>query len=86
MPAPQSVHAALPVAVLYFPATHAAHGPPSGPVYPASHGCGGGVVVGCGVVVVVVGCRVVVVVVGCGVVVVVVGCGVVVVVVGCGVV
>ncbi len=29
-----SVHAADPVGVLYFPATHAAHGPPSGPVDP----------------------------------------------------
>ncbi len=33
--AAQSVHAAEPVATLYFPATHAAHGPPLGPVYPA---------------------------------------------------
>jgi hypothetical protein len=35
VPAPQSVHAADPVVTLYFPATHAAHGPPSGPVDPA---------------------------------------------------
>jgi hypothetical protein len=35
VPAAQSVHAALPVAVLYLPATQAVHGPPSGPVYPA---------------------------------------------------
>jgi hypothetical protein len=34
VPAPQSAHAALPLAILYFPATHAAHGPPSGPVKP----------------------------------------------------
>jgi len=31
VPAKQSVHAALPPAILYFPATHATHGPPSGP-------------------------------------------------------
>jgi hypothetical protein len=31
----QSVQSALPVALLYFPATHAVHGPPFGPVYPA---------------------------------------------------
>jgi hypothetical protein len=35
VPAPQSVHATLPVAVLYLPATQAVHVPPSGPVYPA---------------------------------------------------
>ena len=35
VPDPQSVHAAAPVTVLYFPASHAAHGPPLGPVYPA---------------------------------------------------
>jgi hypothetical protein len=35
VPAPQSVQAADPVDVLYFPATHAAHGPPFGPVDPA---------------------------------------------------
>ena len=29
-----SVHAADPVDVLYFPATHSAHGPPFGPVDP----------------------------------------------------
>jgi hypothetical protein len=32
---PQSVHVALPLVVLYFPATQAVHGPPSGPVNPA---------------------------------------------------
>jgi hypothetical protein len=37
VPAPQSVHAALPLLVLYFPATHAVHGPPFGPVEPALH-------------------------------------------------
>ena len=31
VPAPQSMHRADPVDVLYFPATHAAHAPPSGP-------------------------------------------------------
>ena len=35
VPVKQSVHAALPALVLYFPATQAAHGPPSGPVDPA---------------------------------------------------
>lgn len=35
VPATQLVQATLPVAVLYFPATHARHGPPRGPVYPA---------------------------------------------------
>ena len=41
--APQSVHAAEPVAVLYLPAAHAVHAslvqdaPPSGPVYPMLH-------------------------------------------------
>jgi len=34
VPAAQSTHAALPTLVLYFPATHATHGPPSGPVNP----------------------------------------------------
>jgi hypothetical protein len=34
VPAPQSVHAALPVAVLYLPATHGEQTPPSGPVKP----------------------------------------------------
>ena len=32
---PQSVHAALPALVLYLPATHPEHTPPSGPVNPA---------------------------------------------------
>ena len=36
-PAPQSVHAAEPVDVLYFPATQPKHVPPSGPVEPAAH-------------------------------------------------
>jgi hypothetical protein len=31
------VQSTLPVTALYFPATHAAHGPPLGPVYPALH-------------------------------------------------
>ena len=35
VPAAQSTHAALPALVLYFPGTHATHGPPSGPVNPA---------------------------------------------------
>jgi hypothetical protein len=35
VPVPQSAHAALPLAILYFPATQAVHGPPSGPVNPA---------------------------------------------------
>ena len=35
VPAPQSVHSADPVDSLYFPATHAAHGSPTGPVDPA---------------------------------------------------
>ena len=30
----QSVHALLPVTILYFPAVQAVHGPPLGPVYP----------------------------------------------------
>ena len=34
VPVEQLVHAALPIAVLYFPATHAEHGLPSGPVAP----------------------------------------------------
>ena len=34
VPVPQSVHTAAPVDVLYFPATHAAHVPPFGPVEP----------------------------------------------------
>ena len=33
-PAIQSVHATVPLSALYFPATHAEHVPPSGPVYP----------------------------------------------------
>ncbi len=32
LPATQSVQAAVPVDSLYFPATHAVHVPPSGPV------------------------------------------------------
>lgn len=35
LPAPQSVHVAAPVDVLYFPATHWVHVPPSGPDAPA---------------------------------------------------
>ena len=35
LPAPQSVHAAEPAVVLYLPATHCEHAPPSGPVQPA---------------------------------------------------
>ena len=34
VPAPQSLHAAEPVAVLYFPAKQAVHATPSGPEYP----------------------------------------------------
>jgi len=34
VPPVQSVHAALPVAILYLPATHNTHTPPSGPVKP----------------------------------------------------
>jgi hypothetical protein len=37
---PQSVHVALPLVVLYFPATQPVHGPPSGPVKPALQICG----------------------------------------------
>ena len=33
----QLTHAPVPVTVLYCPAGHAVHGPPFGPVYPASH-------------------------------------------------
>ena len=33
-PAAQSVHAALPVPILYLPAAHGEHTPPLGPVYP----------------------------------------------------
>ena len=35
VPSPQSVQVAVPVKVLYFPATHAVHGPSFGPVDPA---------------------------------------------------
>jgi hypothetical protein len=35
VPAPQSVHATLPIPVLYLPATHPEQTPPSGPVNPA---------------------------------------------------
>lgn len=35
VPAPQSVHVAAPVDVLYFPATQFTHGPPFGPEAPA---------------------------------------------------
>ncbi len=31
----QSLHGAVPPAILYFPATHPVHGPAFGPVYPA---------------------------------------------------
>ncbi len=34
-PTPQSVHATLPLVVLYLPATQVEHTPPSGPVNPA---------------------------------------------------
>ena len=34
---PQSVHATLPLLVLYLPATHAAQTPPFAPVYPMLH-------------------------------------------------
>jgi hypothetical protein len=37
LPAPQSMHEAAPVTVLNFPAPHATHVPPSGPVWPALH-------------------------------------------------
>ena len=37
LPALQSVHVAEPVAVLNFPATQAAHVPPSSPEYPTTH-------------------------------------------------
>jgi hypothetical protein len=37
LPSAQSVHAAEPVNILYFPATHASHVPPSGPVNPRLH-------------------------------------------------
>ena len=32
------MQAAVPLVFLYLPATHATHGPPSGPVYPTLHG------------------------------------------------
>ena len=35
-PTPQTVHTALPLFVLYLPATHDVHAP-SGPVFPAVH-------------------------------------------------
>ena len=35
VPSPHGVHVALPPPILYWPATQAEHGPPSGPVYPA---------------------------------------------------
>ncbi len=34
VPAPQRLHAAEPVAALYFPAKQAVHATPSGPEYP----------------------------------------------------
>ena len=34
---PQSVHAALPLLVLYLPGTHAEHRPPAAPVNPSLH-------------------------------------------------
>ena len=36
-PAPQSMHEAAPVTALNFPASHATHVPPFGPVWPALH-------------------------------------------------
>ncbi len=36
-PTPQSVHATLPLVVLYFPVIQVEHTPPSGPVNPALH-------------------------------------------------
>ena len=39
LPVPQSVHATLPVVVLYLPAAHAVQ-EPAGPVNPASQGFG----------------------------------------------
>jgi hypothetical protein len=35
LPATQLVHSAVPVGILYFPATHRAHAEPSAPVAPA---------------------------------------------------
>jgi hypothetical protein len=37
VPAVQGMHGPLPMVSLYFPAEHAAHGPPFGPVYPTLH-------------------------------------------------
>jgi hypothetical protein len=37
VPAAQSAHTALPVPILYLPATHAVHMPPLAPLYPTSH-------------------------------------------------
>jgi len=37
LPAPQSLHVAVPVTVLYVPPTHATHVPPLDPVYPRLH-------------------------------------------------
>ena len=37
LPAPQSMHEAAPVTALNFPAPHATHVPPFGPVWPALH-------------------------------------------------
>jgi hypothetical protein len=37
LPSPQSMHEAAPVTVLNFPAPHATHVPPFGPVWPALH-------------------------------------------------
>ena len=37
VPAAHSVHAALPVAILYLPVVQVTHGPPSGPVCPGRH-------------------------------------------------
>jgi hypothetical protein len=37
VPARQSVHGALPVSILYLPAAHDVHVPPSGPVKPTLH-------------------------------------------------
>ena len=37
LPASQSMHEAAPVTVLNFPAPHATHVPPCGPVWPALH-------------------------------------------------
>jgi hypothetical protein len=34
---PQSLHAASPAPILYFPVAHAMHVPPFGPVCPALH-------------------------------------------------